>query len=201
MKRYRIILYLGVGILLFLLVNSLLTLFPAKGRHSSDEAVILVEQVKQVTKLIAVEAMISEIYEHKDFWAYDIAPLRKKALVRVKAKVSVGYDLEEMEIITLPEERKLIVKFPARPEILSIDHQLDYYDLTEGWLNSFDEKALSNLQLKARDFIEKKVHESSLYEEAEAQKNQWFESLDEIISLSGWQLELQSNGNANKFKG
>lgn len=164
-----------------------------KTTKTSDEAVVLVEQVRAVTKMIAVEATLSEIYEHTDFWGYDFAPFRKKALVRVKAKVSIGYDLEELSILTDELTRTITIHYPSRPEILSIDQDLDYYDLSSGWLNSFDEKALSDLQSKARTFIEQKVRESDLFSQAEAQRARWLANLNDIVSLAGWKLVVKGN--------
>lgn len=167
----------------------------------THEATVLVEQVKAVSKVVAIEATLSEIYEYNDFWGYDIAPFRKKALIRVKAKVSVGYDLENLIINTDPEERIIRISYPDRPVILSIDQDLDYYDLSEGWLNSFDEKSLSDLQSKARSFIEQKVHESDLYDQAEIQKMKWLDGLASIVQLAGWTLKTDNVNGKTLFRG
>lgn len=173
----------------------------ARKTQATDEAVVLVEQVKAVSKLIAIEATVSEIYEHTDFWGYDLAPFRKKALVRVKAKVSVGYDLENMVILTDEASRTITIRYPDSPQILSIDQELDYYDLSEGWLNSFDEKALSDLQSKARTFIEQKVRSSDLFDRAEDQKETWLKGLENIVSLAGWTMIIQDSPSRPTFRG
>ena len=42
-------------------------------------ASVVVEKMEKVLKLVTVEATLSEIYNYKDFYSYDISPLRKKA--------------------------------------------------------------------------------------------------------------------------
>jgi hypothetical protein len=169
--------------------------------ESYHEATVLVEQVRSVSKVVAIEATLSEIYEYRDFWGYDFKPFRKKALIRVKANVSVGYDLENLIIHADPEERTIRISYPEDPKILAIDQDLDYYDLSEGWLNSFDEKSLSDLQSKARTFIEQKVRESDLYDQAEHQKKKWLEGLSSIVQLAGWKLETDHKPSKRIFTG
>jgi hypothetical protein len=160
---------------------------------SEEEAVVLIEQIRSVTKMIAVEATLSEIYEYSDFWGYDVAPLRKKALIKVKAVVSIGYDLENLKLEAIPDQKKIVIGSFGQPTILSLDQELNYYDLSSGWLNTFNEKALSDLQVKSRKFIEQKVQESNLYAQAEAQRDKWIEGLREIIEFADWTLVYEDS--------
>jgi hypothetical protein len=109
-------------------------------KHRKEESEVLLEKIRSVAKLVTVEGYFSEIYDYEDYWGYDIAPLRKKALLRVKAKVSVGYDLGAMKFELKPEEQQLRISGIPEPHIISIDHDVDYYDITEGTFNSFTEK-------------------------------------------------------------
>ena len=108
-----------------------------KKLRSEESAQVLLERVQTVAKLITVEGYFSEVYDYKDYYAYNLSPFRKKALIRVKAKVSVGYDLSRVEFETRPDEKVIIVRNLPEPEILSIDHDLDYYDISQGMFNSF----------------------------------------------------------------
>ena len=65
---------------------------------SGVEADLLAEQIDEVFKLVTVEGRFSEIYKYSDYWGYDLSPLRKKALIRVSARVSVGLDLEQARV-------------------------------------------------------------------------------------------------------
>ncbi len=94
-----------------------------------ENGVVLLERIKQVAKLITVEGYFSEIYDYQDYYGYDLSIFRKKALIRVKAKVSVGYDLEKMKVTSDAATKTIHLSGIPPAEILSIEHDLDYYDV------------------------------------------------------------------------
>ena len=116
--------------------------------YENENSQVMMERVSKVFKLVAVEAEVSEIYDYKQYKYWDIDLLRKQALVRVKAKVSVGYDFEDLEFQINEKAHVIsIVGFPD-PKILSIDHELDYYDMDEGLFNSFRRRRTYRYQSK-----------------------------------------------------
>ena len=157
----------------------------------SEESTVLLEKIKTVTKLITVEGYFSEIYDYKDFYYYDFSPFRKKALLRVKAKVSVGYDFENMKMETRPDERILVLSQLPQAEILSVDHEVDYYDVQEGTFNGFTPEELTKLNKNAKEFIEQKALESSLMKTADAQLKSGLEVIKFMAEEAGWKLETK----------
>jgi len=152
---------------------------------------VLLERVEKVIKLTTVEGNFSEIYNYKDHIVADIWPLRKKALVRVNATVAVGFNFEEV-VITIDETDKIVKidKMPA-PEVLSIDHDIDYYNFENGIFNMINNKDITDMGAKAKDFIEQKALESDLLAQATTQRNELFEILALAIQGAGWKLELE----------
>lgn len=139
-------------------------------RETEKERTVLLEKIKTVAKLVTVEGYFSELYNYKDYVGYDWWIFRKKAILRVQARVSVGYDLSDLEIDIAPEARTLTVRnIPSEPQIISVDHDIDYYDLTEGTFNYFDEKDYTQLNKDARQFIEAKAQDSALMDKAREQ--------------------------------
>ncbi|MBK9744287.1 MAG: DUF4230 domain-containing protein [Saprospiraceae bacterium] len=62
----------------------------------AENTTIVLEKIKTVTKLISVEGQFSELYNYKESYDYDFFNLfSKKIILRVNAKVSVGYDFEK----------------------------------------------------------------------------------------------------------
>lgn len=155
-------------------------------------AQVLLERVQTVAKLITVEGYFSEIYDYKDHYYFDISPFQKKALLRVKAKVSVGYDLEQMKIEANEATKTLIISNMPDPEILSIDHEIDYYDLQNGVFNSFTNKELTQLNQNAKDLIEKNARESTLFEQAENQSAEMMEMIKFMVESAGWTVETRT---------
>ena len=157
-----------------------------------EEATVLLERINKVAKLITVEGEFSELYTHKSYLYYDISPLRKQAILQVKAKVSMGYDLSNMTIVPDYESRTLYISDLPDPEILSIDHDLSYYDLQEGVFNYFDEKAQTKLADNAKKFIEEKALESRLYEAAVSQGNELLELVEYLAESTGWTVAYRT---------
>lgn len=153
------------------------------------EGTVLLEKVQRVAKMITVEGYFSELYDHKEHYWYDISPLRKKAILKVEAKVSIGYDLQKMEFEVNPTERLLVINYFPDPEVLSIDTDVSYYDLQEGLFNQFDEKDLTLIQSKSKDLIRQKANSSDLMLQAEDQANEIRELIRFIAEESGWTVK------------
>lgn len=186
---YRILLFILLA-LAALGIWSIVNKFSFQKTNRTEEAQVLLESVKKVAKLIAVEGYISEIYSYKDFHYYDFQPLRKQALVRVKAKVSVGYDFETITMEVNPDQRMLKLYNIPKPSILSIDHDLDYYDIQEGIFNSFSSQDMTELNKKAKEFIRSKALESELFASAEEQKKDILELISMMAKQSGWEVVI-----------
>lgn len=165
--------------------------------HRTENIQVLLEKIKTVTKLITVEGYFSEIYDYKDYYKYDFSFLRKKALLRVKAKVSMGYDLTK--IVFEPNEKTKIITVSnvPDPEILSIDHDIDYYDIQEGTFNYFTEADLTKLNEDAKRFIMEKAKESELNQIAEKHFNKIMDIINEMATAAGWKLEFKTRYEEN----
>lgn len=162
--------------------------------NSREESEVLLEKIRTVAKLVTVEGYFSEIYNYQDYYYYDLPFLRKKALLRVKAKVSVGYDLGQMKIDAYPDERLIVISHIPDPSIISIDHDLDYYDISEGTFNSFSEDDYDRINRNAKQFIEDKALQSDLMQRAEEQGNRILEVIEFMAVNSGWTVKYQSRG-------
>ncbi len=189
MKKYLVIV-LAVGAFLAGLWFSRMQWLPSMDKVAQQEAVTILNKIEQVTKLITVDGYFSEVYDYKDYYGYDWKIFRKKALIRVKAKVSAGYDLSSINVATDSETKT--VRLSALPEvqILSVDHDLDYYDLSEGTFNSFSEADLNRLNDQAKSYIEEVARQSDLMTQAEAQGQEVLDVLRFLVEGSGWTLQI-----------
>ena len=189
MKR-RLVSYLVFGLLILvglIIGRAYYTEWAVEKRQ--QQATVLLERVRTVAKLVTVEGYFSEIYDYQDYWGYDLPIFRKKALLRVKAKVSVGYDLSRIKLEARPEDRLIIIGNLPDPGILSIDHDVDYYDITEGTFNLFREEDYTRLNREAKRFIEDKARKSDLLLTAEEQANQMLDMIRFMVENAGWKLE------------
>ena len=161
--------------------------------HSVTNAQILLERMKDVQKLVTVEGHFSEIYDYKDYYIYDISPFRKKALIRVKATVLAGFDLDSMSMQIDSINRIIHITHLPDAEILSIDHELDYYDIHEGSFNQFDEAKLNELNSGAKNFIEQHALESGLLGRAEQRKQDFLDNLRLQAKAMGWIIKSNNS--------
>ena len=159
-----------------------------------EESSILLEKIQAVAKLSTVEGQFSEIYnysEYQGFWTY---LWDKKILVRVRATVSAGYDLEALHIDSDPATKTIYISALPEPQILSIDHTLDYYDISEGVFASFSPEDYTRINQKAKDLIKEQALKSNLMPEARAQAAKMVELLRFMVEGAGWRLEVGHEG-------
>ena len=149
---------------------------------------ILLERVEKVFKLVTVEGNFNEIYNYENHIFADIWPFRKKALVQVNAKVSVGYDFESVKFIVDEDNKTLTLDGDLYADILSIDHNVKNYDFDSGLFNPISDRDITKMGAEAKDFIREKAEGSDLFSQAEEQKAELLEMLDWILQAAGWEL-------------
>jgi Protein of unknown function (DUF4230) len=158
-----------------------------------ENSSIVVEKIEKVAKLITVEAHLSEIYSYKDYYNYDWSFLRKKALLRINAKVSAGYDIKKLNVKVDGKQKKIFIG-PIPPiEILSIDHTLDYFDVEEGIFNGFTPEDYNHINANAKEFIKKVASNNEVLKQASAQQNTMIEMMQALAISMGYQLEVVKN--------
>jgi len=157
---------------------------------TSESSVVLLEKIRAVCKLVTAEGQFAEIYEYKDSYPFDIPMFSKKALIRVKATVSVGYDLGKIHMEADEKNHTLTLSGIPPAEIISVDHDLDYYDLSEGLFNSFSTDDLNMLNARAKEFVTSQVQKSSLMERADQKRDELIGVIRYMSEEAGWKLMI-----------
>jgi hypothetical protein len=191
MRRYLPIL----GLVLAFAVGIFLTkkYYGLTENKSTDSSSVLLERIENVCKLVTVEGHFSEVYQHSDYWGYNVWPFNKKVLIIVKAKVSAGYDMTTMKIVMDSKTKTVILQnVPTQAKILSIDHTLEYFDINEGTFNTFTAKDYSELNEKAKNFIKEKAEKGDLKQLAQAQGNKMLDMIRFMAESSGWSVKTES---------
>lgn len=156
-------------------------------------AEIVLEKMKKVAKLVTVEAYFSEMYDYKDFYSFDWSIFRKKALIRVRAKVSAGVNLEQAKFTTFPEQKLLKISNIPPAAIISMDHDIDYYDITEGTFNSFSKDDFNRINNDAKTHIRNTAEKSQILPQARRQALDLLRGYTDILEISGWKVEIDSS--------
>lgn len=164
-------------------------------RKSEESSQVLLNRIEKVMKLVAVEGQISEVYSYKDYYNFDLSPFRKKALIRVSAKASIGYDFDKVKLEIHNTDKTIrITDFPA-PEVLSIDHKLDYYDISQGTFNSFDSEDYNKINANAKEYIRKLAETGELMQSAAEQKDELISTMRLLLEGLGWSLIVDEKQN------
>jgi hypothetical protein len=164
--------------------------FPKK--QTTESSIVLLEKIKTVCKLVTAEGEFAEIYEYENSFAKSIPLLGneylfgKKALIRVKAKVSVGYDLSKVNMEPNDKSRTLVISNLPVAEIISVEHDLDYYDLTAGLFNQFSTEDYNRMNANAKEFIVSQVHKSSLMQAADDKRDELIGVIRYMVEQAGW---------------
>lgn len=159
-------------------------------RSADQEITILLENIKEVTKLINIEAEFSEIFKHEEYYGLDWTPFKKRALIRVQSKVLIGTDFTNIKFIFDIDNKIIQISSLPVSEILAIDNTLDYYDIQQGTFNSFTAKDYNELNRKAREAIRTKILESDIMKRSDQRRDQVLQSFGAVVKEMGWTLQI-----------
>lgn len=167
---------------------------------SEQQSVVLLEKIRNVSKLITIESDFTEIMHHKDTKniLLNLFKSDKKAIVLANSKVMVGFDMQQIRIKPEPQKKTLILTHFPHPEVLSIETHVEYYDVSNGLFNKFDAGDLTLLNKKVRENIEAKVPQSGILRTAQEKALDTIRMIEQIVDTFGWkldyhQLELPNN--------
>lgn len=155
---------------------------------------LIQKQIKNVGKLVVTEGNFAQVYSYNDSKRFylDILSARKKALIIVNATVTVAYDLSKLQTEVDPESKTVRILFIPEEEI-SINPNIQYYDVTQDYLNQFEAKDYNRIQERIKKSLMTKIENSSIKSNAQ---NRLVSELQKIYILTnsmGWSLEYNGN--------
>ena len=133
-------------------------------KRITQQAHLLLDKIKNVCKLTSVEGDFSEIYHYEDKSEHFLRMIssKKRALIVIKARASVGYDLKKIRLEADKNNKTIRIVYVPQPEILTIETDFTYYDIKDGLFNKFSADDLTKLNQQAKQHIIDKVPESGL---------------------------------------
>jgi hypothetical protein len=174
--------------------------YSKNGSTRTDESQVLLEHIKNVSKLITVEGYFSEIYTETDTKDYYFFSSTKKALIKVKAKVSAGFDLSNMKIEADQATKTLQLTNIPEPDILSIQPEISYYDIANGVFNQFTNEDLNRLNKKAVDTIRTQALNSNFMNSVKLQGVKNFDAIRLLAESMGWKVVFENkSGQSLKY--
>ena len=159
-----------------------------------ENSALIQREIKNVGKLIVTEGSFSQVFTFKNDKKFylDIFSASKKAIVIVNAKVTIAYDLRKIETEINEKEKIVRIKQIPEPE-LNIYPNIEYYDVTQDYLNQFEAKDYNKIQERIKKSLTEKIENSTIKSNA---KNRLVSELQKIYILTnsmGWTLEYNGN--------
>lgn len=164
--------------------------------QQKEEIKVVVNSIKNMSKLVVSNASFSEVYNFTDSkkYFYDFVSFDKQAIVTVNADVEVGYDLSKLDIQIDSLSKKIYInKIPK--EAITIAPDVKYFDLKQSQFNAFSKEELNKINEKSIEKIKQTVELTNLKKEA---KTRLFEEISKIYQLSaiyGWEVVDKTNSN------
>lgn len=151
---------------------------------------LIQKELKNVGKLIVTEGSYAQVFTYNDSkdLLYGMFDARKKALVVVNAKASIAYDLSKVNTTVDEATKTVTITNIPEPE-LSINPNIEYYDVTQDYLNQFSASDYNKIKQRVEKSLRKKIEASELRTNAQ---NRLISELQKIYILTnsmGWKLE------------
>ena len=164
-----------------------------------ENSMLIQEEIKNVGKLIVTEGHFSEVFNYKNSKALftDYFTADKKALVVVNADVTISYDLSKIEY-KIDEATKTLQIISIPKEEISINPDLEYYDIQADYFNPFEAKDYNAIKETIKSSLTKKLQKSDLQKNA---KTRLLEELTNFYILTnslGWTLKYEETPISNK---
>jgi hypothetical protein len=169
---------------------------------TEQQSTVLLDKIRSVCKLVSVEGDFAEIYHYENTKDSFMSLFRskKKALIVVKAQAHIGYDLAKLDLSADIQNKRIILRNFPEPEVLSIEPDLQFYDIKNGLFNSFSPNDLTNLNQEAKEHIKQKIPESGLMETARKEALQAVLVVEKIVETIGWTLDYSALEISNREK-
>ncbi len=186
--------------ILFGIVIALVIVFGLRYcEHNKDEreqleasTALIQKQLLNVGKLVVTEGSYAQVFSYNDSRKFyiDIFSARKKALIVVNAKASISYDLHQIKTEIDEANKTVTITNIPEPE-LSINPNIEYYDMQQDYLNQFEAEDYNKIKKRIELSLRKKIEASELVTNAE---NRLISELQKIYILTnsmGWTLQYQ----------
>lgn len=169
---------------------------------TKQQSTVLLDKIRSVCKLVSVEGDFAEIYNYENTkeGLFSLLSSKKKALIIVKAKAQIGYDLTKLNLRADDRRKRIILDNFPEPEVLSIEPELQFYDIKNGLFNSFSPDDLTNVNQEAKDHIKQKIPESGLMDTARKEALQAVLLVEKIVETIGWTLDYSALEITNRDK-
>jgi len=183
----------GFGFLLAVLIFSGIWYWSGK-RESKEEMLestaLIQQQIQQVGKLIVTEGYFSQVFTFKNSQNLflNLMTSNKKALIVANAKVTVEYDLRQLQT-ELDLENKIVILKKIPDPVINIYPDIEYYDVTQDYFNKFGAADYNKIKNTVNARIREKVDKSTLPDNSRERLMSELANIFVLTKSLGWTLQ------------
>ena len=155
-----------------------------------ESSSLIQQQIEQVGKLIVTEGYFSQVFTYKNSqnMFLNLMTSDKKALVVANAKVTVEYDLRQLQTEIDQENKTVILKRIPEP-VINIYPDIEYYDVTQDYFNKFGASDYNKIKSTINTRIREKVDKSNLLENSQERLMSELANIFILTKSLGWTLQ------------
>jgi hypothetical protein len=160
-------------------------------RREGVSAAPVVQAVRRIARLATVEMEIADVVRYEEVRTVLVFDIPKNATLRLRGKVTGGFDLGHGFDVTADAARnRIVVRLPA-PQILSVDDRLEWFDERSGWLNPITPADRTRWTSWARAALSRAAKDAGLNEKSAAHARDLF---TDAAAAFGWTADVTVNG-------
>jgi len=160
---------------------------------SLTDSSFVVQEVKGVGKLVVQEGYFSDVLSYADTQKYysDWIAFDKKALVLIKAKALLSYDLRTTDFVFDAENKKVTIIRLPEPE-LEILPELEYYDIQQDFFNPFSAKDYNTIKGLVDERLRSQILQTDFKDNGADRMVSELHLLLSSMGFKHWEVVLQS---------
>ena len=189
----KIILGIAIALLVVYSVNYWQHL-SAEEKKLTESTSLIEQQIRQVGKLVVTEGTFAQVFKYensKKLFYLDVLSAKKKALIIINAKVSISYDLRQLTTVLDQEAKTINITHIPEAEI-TINPDIEYYDVAQDFLNQFNEEDYNTIKKKVNTLIMKKVEQSDLVRNGQNRLISELANIYIVTKSLGWTLKYNN---------
>lgn len=161
-------------------------------RREAVSSAPVVQAVRRIARLATVEMEIADVVRYEEVKTVLVfIDIPKNATLRLRGKVTGGFDLGHgFDVEADASRRRIVVRLPA-PQILSVDDRLEWFDERSGWLNPITPADRTRWTQWARAALSRAAKDAGLYEKSTAHARDLF---TDAAAAFGWTAEVSVSG-------
>jgi hypothetical protein len=181
------------GFLAAFLVFSSIWLWVDKKENKEEireSTALIQQQIEQVGKLIVTEGYFSQVFTFKNSQNLFLSLFTsdKRALVVANAKVTVEYDLRQLQT-EIDQENKIVILKKIPDPVVNIYPDLEYYDVTQDYFNKFGAADYNKIKNTVNARIREKVNQSNMLDNSRERLMSELANIYVLTKSLGWTLQ------------